>query len=49
MQVDSAAIRAYIDQQTQEKMKVLQNDINDMVDNFQLEVVRQFQIQSGTI
>ena len=34
MQADTAAIRAYIDQQTQEKMKVLQTDINEMVDNF---------------
>lgn len=31
------------------KMEVLKADINEMVDTFQLEMVRQFQIQSGTL
>jgi len=41
---DSAAIKAYIDQQMTKKLEILKSDVNEMVDNFQLEMVRQFQI-----
>jgi len=42
-------VQAYINKQMDKKMNKLQEDVYGMIDNFQLEVLRQFQIQQGSI
>ena len=42
-------IQAYIDKQLGKKLNKLQDEVNEMIDDFQLEVIRQFQIQQGTL
>ena len=42
-------IQAYIDKQLGKKLNKLRDEVNDMIDDFQLEVIRQFQIQQGTL
>ena len=38
--VDSKLIKDYIDKQMANKMQLLHEDINGMIDNFQLEMIR---------
>lgn len=40
--VDKEVVKAYIDQQLVKKLDGLQLDINEMIDNFQVDLVRQF-------
>ena len=37
---DSTAVKAYIDHAMNKKMEILKSEIDEMVDNFQLEMVR---------
>ena len=47
--MDTKVIQNYIDQQMSKKLGILKQDLDEMVDNFQLEMIRQFQIQRGTV
>lgn len=38
-----------MDHAMNKKLEILKLEIDEMVDNFQIEIVRQFQIQSGTL
>ncbi len=42
--LDSKLIQNYIDQQMSKKLGILKQDLDEIVDNFQLEMIRQFQI-----
>ena len=48
-QFDTEKLNAYIDQQMAKKMDELKQDVGSMLDAMQLEVIRQFQIQRGTV
>lgn len=41
----SQQIQAYIDKQLGKKLNKLRDEVGEMIDDFQLEVIRQFQIQ----
>ena len=47
--VDPKLIEAYINQQITKKTTKLYEEVSDMIDNFQVEVLRQFQIQRGKV
>lgn len=47
--VDPKQISAYIDQQMAIKLDTLRDDVFEMLDNMQLQALRQFQIQRGSV